>query len=343
MSTPVRIGIPVALHEEGEIQAFLEAKPRIERLTAAYGLPSDVGVFAYYTPRLIGPTQREQQLKNQERHKLPIFHAQTPIFGTSSLAYDGEGLLETTIDHVAQLCAMSNSKNCSVDTHIGVVVNEHHTPLPEVYTPSEALTQRDAIFARAQQRFAQLTARAAQYGMSMLLENQITAQFAPGNGNATPQLHYLPFNDLASIERIAGTAITCDVAHWAATRHAQAQFEHNGIEPATLFAISGVANWDEYHAANGTLYDLLARSQAIHLSNTAGIGVHLERTPELAKQWGDWGTNSGLLSAQELRESLVYGALNDVPVMIEVDYDIKRIAENKFTEADAFLTHLFTY
>jgi hypothetical protein len=98
--------------------------------------------------------------------------------------------------------------------------------------------------------------------------------------------------------------------------------------------------WSSYTDSFCTASDYFgAAPEAIHLSNFEGIGVHLA-TRELRAKWGKDGTNEGTLSPAEMKSYLDWARKQQIPVVLEVDFDIGNIGENKFIEADDFLRHI---
>ena len=53
MRKPLYVGLPVMLHKEPEIQAFLKAKERIESYGQSAGFPMEVGAFLFFISELI--------------------------------------------------------------------------------------------------------------------------------------------------------------------------------------------------------------------------------------------------------------------------------------------------
>ncbi len=352
MTAPLHIGLPVALHNDGEIAAFQEARERIPALLRGYGIESTVSAFLFYTRPLLKPERRERQLENQARLRLPIIHAQTPVYSEDSLACDEQeqaafgthSLLETTVEHTAALKALDPSGiPCTVDTHAGVFVYdalEPAGPAAGIYGAEEFSSRALELFMRVKSRFRSLKNLAQKGGLGMLLENAPPAVYMPDRRDGVPRMHYLPFTQFGAWSILGDGGYTCDIAHWAAAKHLPMQFKQNGIDPTTLFRSLLVQDWDQYDAVIGDLQSFTRRAKAIHMSNTNGIGVHLENLPEIAQQWGDWGVNDGLLSRETLRTCLLDAQAKGVPVMIEVDYDVKNIPRNKYAEADSFLTHI---
>jgi len=348
---PLQLGLPLDLANEGEVKAFLAAQERIQKLTDGLGTPSEVSAFAFYTPFLMKEERRGQQLANQKKYKLPIIHMQTPVQMENSLVCDAEmqerfgkqSLLETTITHVARLREHCPGVPCSADTHVGVFVIEGgagNSGLSSIYSPEEFSLNKTKLLETARQRFASLEKLAAGYNMPMLLETVPPVVMIPDYRGGDPVLQYLPFSGILDTKRIGNGSVTLDVAHWAGARGTQKQFQDNNVDPSLLFSVTGVNSWEEYLMAMGSFEEYLTSSRALHLSNTNGIGVKLNKYPELAKRWGDWGTDDGLLSKDELQRCVANAREHSLPVMIEVDYDIKRIAENKYAEADSFLRYV---
>jgi hypothetical protein len=65
------------------------------------------------------------------------------------------------------------------------------------------------------------------------------------------------------------------------------------------------------------------------------------RVPELQEKWGKDGTYEGALTPADLEFYLDFARNQQIPVVLEVDFDIAKIGDNKFIEADDFLQHVF--
>ncbi len=354
METPIKIGLPVMMHYEKEVQAFLAAKERIESgLANKLGLNFDVGVFLYFTANALNENNRKKQLENQKKYKLPILHCQTPIQREHSICIETKDaakngcLLETAIEQCAELKNYDRTNiQTAVDTHTGIVVFDDYKPtddFPGVFSLKTFCQKKAELLKKSRNRFYDLAIKAMKYGLDFVLENSlpVVLELDRADANQAPRLHYLPFSDLKSLLDISDKSITLDIAHLIGGQYAPTQFDANGVDKKTLFETENVHNSEEYLAHHPQYTQYLAHAKILHLSNTQGIGVRLEKYPELEKKWGGWGTEGGLLDAKDLRKMFAYAHLNGLPVMIEVDYDIKKIPEKKFSEADDFIKFIF--
>jgi len=340
------------LHYEGEVKAFLNAKKRIEILGESQGVPMKVGAFLYYFPKAISDENVALQIVNQRKYKLPIIHAQTPIYGENCLAYDSDdirfgrkGLLEKTIEQCATLRDVSGqTESFDVNAHPGILVDDspENLTIPCVYPIAEFLEKRDKLFKKSTERFTQLTEFARRYGLGTVLENSIPAFYARQFNDVAPKVHFLPFVDFPSIMQISGDNLTFDSAHWGSTRLAPEILERNQLinEREIVFKMHGISSWEEYLALHPDFPEYLEHTRALHLSNVDGIGVGLDYSSELARKWGKSGNNEGYIPISDFRKMINYTRERDVPVIIEVEYDVKNIPVNQFKEADDFLKHV---
>ncbi len=356
----IQIGLPVMLHSEPEIKAFLNAKKRIEKYGENIEQPIEVGAFLYYTPRALSEENRSKQIINQERYQLPIVHAQAPIQLENCLAYTSEdeekfkrkSLLETTIEQTYEVRKHDPQKSnpVHVDMHLGIIVVreglQEHAHLPCIYSLDEFLDKKDELLTKCIMRYDQLKALAQKRGLGTVIENSITAAFSPDHTlSKTPRMLYFPFNDLNSLNTISKGSITFDTGHWAATRSARYQLENNHAydDREFLFRMEDITSWKEYLTRNPSCQEYLNFfTKVFHVSNVTGLGVHLEKHPELQKQWGDAGTTDGLISRNEFQSITEYARANGRPLILEVEYDLKNIPQNEFKEADPLITDMLT-
>lgn len=364
MEKPLRMGLPLMLQYESEIKAFLQAKERIgTQLSAELGMPLETYAFLVFLNRSsLKEENRLKQLQNQKIYRLPIIHAETPIQHKESVgiptveAIKIGSRLETTIEQVGRLKSYDSSGVITtVDTHTGIIVTpDTDVPLPHpgIYSVSDFVASKGRILEQTIQRWIDIEQKAKLEGVDMVLENALSAAFSGdlsqhvGDPQKTPRLFYLPFCNLPDHLWIAGgkKKTTFDCAHWAAARHLPQQFMDNQVNPASLFAMEGISDWDKYYEINPDYSAYLKAASVLHFSNCNGIGfTALEKYPDLARKWSPsrGNANEGLIARADLRAMIEYAHQNDMPVIIEVNYDIKNIPENKFVEADNFLRYVF--
>jgi hypothetical protein len=302
--------------------------------------------------------RRRAQIETQKREKFHIYHVQTPIIGVHSLDFYGQHprnaissgcLLETAIEHSADLLPLSPAA-FDVDVHTGVFVYpdvEGNRALgPATYTLGAFAERRAHILENTRAGFQRLERLAMDRGMRLLLENEPLVSYEAGaiEGFRSPRLIYKPFGTPQILQSISQNR-TFDTAHFASTKNVQHVFEKNNVDPASLFNMLALANgkqdgWSSYNASFCSANDYSGKApEAIHLSNFEGIGVHLA-SQELRAKWGKDGTNEGTLTPAEMRFYLDFAQRQQIPVVLEVDFDIAKIGENKFIEADNFLRHV---
>jgi len=347
----MKIALPTMLHSEDEIRAYEVARNRISKLMQTKGILVEVGVFNYMIPRFNGREAREAQLRNQTKHKLPILHTELPIMNQYSLIHDeaDEELfgiksgLEETIEHAAKLIELSPASPASdIDTHAGVFVYpslEEDHPYPGSYSVNGFLKQREEILKRAKQRFDFLNSIAGKHDLKLTLENEPLANFEPaGPFKGRPALMYKPLSTQEALRYMSSGVQTFDINHFGATKNVPARMRMNKVDPAELFRVLGVSSWAEYQKkfTDQSAY-FPKTTTAVHVSNTEGIGVHLTK-PEDIRKWGADGTNEGTISREDLRATMDLARQRGLPVVIEVDYELKG---KNFKEADRFLEHVY--
>jgi tetratricopeptide (TPR) repeat protein len=354
---PLILGIPVMLHDKREISAFLTAKKRLEKWGADRDLPIQAGIFLYYFPKALSTENKEAQLVNQKRYRLPLINAQTPIHGINSLSYvySDRGQLEETIEHCARLKEHDNGKiniDFTIDTHPGTLILPGlEEELPGVYSLEEFLQKRGELYERTKNRFEKLNEYARRFGFSMVLETICPVNFqakaeGPGkNPRDNPGLYYYGFSNLENLVDISKGNMTMDIAHWGYTQALKGIVQANGEEGNRIkdivFQIEEVKSWSEYYQKHPQHPgDYFKYSKVFHLSNSKGIGVNLGRWPQEAEKWGDSGRYEGTVTREQFLEAINYARENRIPVILEPDYDIKRIPENQFKEADEFLEYI---
>ncbi|PIO08360.1 hypothetical protein COU59_01910 [Candidatus Pacearchaeota archaeon CG10_big_fil_rev_8_21_14_0_10_34_12] len=360
MASPLQINLPVMLHFEKEVQAFLEAKRRIETLGDSYDVPIDVGAFLLYLPNHArNPGSFEAQIENQRKHRLPIRLAETGVEGANGLSY-GEGDptynpekpsdMEKVIEQVAKLRDLDKNplENLVVAPQVGILVADTDRSSflnPCFYSHGYFVNHRDKLFNRARGRFSKLKRLAEEKGLTLALENALLAQFEDSDywHTLTSQdsetttnfaLDYGAFNDFNSLMTISQRSLVFDVAHFAAEANTQRQFEANGVKPGRLFATMEISSWQEYHEAVGNMNDYLTHARAIHLSQVEGIGLRLAGTEE-AERWGGGGALPPLIPVETQRSVLRFAQEKGLPVSLEPEYSLKPSLTYK--EADDLL------
>jgi hypothetical protein len=348
------------LHNETEVNAFKEAKPRIEKYMESKEIPTEVGVFFYMRPFAItSQKRRSAQIETQKREKFPIYHVQAPIIGAHSLGHYGQDpqkansngcLLETAIEHSGNLMLYSPTQ-FDVDVHTGIFVYpdvEGNRELgPATYTVDAFEENRVEILENTREGFQSLEGLAMDRGLRLLLENEPLASYEAGAiaGFRSPRLIYKPFGTHQILDSISENR-TFDTAHFASTKNVPHIFERNNIDPTSFFNVLSMSKdkqdpWSQYDASFCTAADYSGKEPAaIHLSNFEGIGVHLT-DPELQGKWGKAGTNEGTLTPAEMKFYLDFAKNRQIPIVLEVDFDIGKIGENKFIEADNFLRYVY--
>lgn len=357
MAKALYVGLPVMLHSEPEIQAFLRAKERIEAYGETVGQPLNVGAFLFLLPFTLKDENREKAINNQSKYQVPILHAQATfqlkhnlVFSKKQdLSITGEkDLLEIVIEQTSELKKSDPSKSpVDLDFNVGAYVCRQipeQKPVPFIYYPDEFLSQKEELFQRSISRFSELKDLAGQNGLGAGLENAITNVFVPHPHlkGLPPRMYAHPFNDLVSLRRISGDSIILDLAHWAATRSAPDLFEKNGAhnEKETLFKVEGISSWEEYRERNPDLWSFIPYTRVFHISNATGLGVYLEG--EYLEKWGDVGSIEGLIPREDFHKVVSHARDANKPLIIEVDYDIKNIPQNDYKEADPMLSYILT-
>tara|TARA_Y100000310_G_scaffold167546_2_gene167414 strand:- start:54656 stop:55753 length:1098 start_codon:yes stop_codon:yes gene_type:complete len=357
MDNLLKLALPVMLHEEGEIQAFLKAKERIEGLGEEHGVPIDVGAFLLYLPGCSRtPESFEAQVENQRKHKLPIRLVETGVQRENSLAYaegdprfdlEKSSDLEIVIDQAARLRDLdpNPSERLVVSTQVGVYIvdiDEGDFSKPGFYSPKDFFENREFVFDNVKNRFAELKDFAARKSIVFALENVLPADVqdsnywhvGDGSGSRNFELHYAPFTGLNSVLAISQGNLVFDVAHLVASIKLPNQFTSNGIYTGTLFDTMGVSSWGVYHNALGKLDDYLDRALAVHISQVEGIGLRLPAGTDEARHWGGGGELPPLISVETHRHILRNAQERGLPVALEPDYGFKPL---NYKEADELL------
>jgi len=356
MRKPLYVGLPVMLHKEPEIQAFLKAKERIESYGQSAGFPMEVGAFLFFISPALKPENKELQVKNQQRYGLPIFHAQSTWQLKHNLSYskeqdpscNGSDQMEEVIRQTAEL-GKSGSQKIPIDVSLNVGVYLcGFVPVPSLspslYTLDDFLSRKEALFQRNISRFSQLEQFARENGVEIALENAITAVFVPhphfSKIDPTPRMYPHVFNDFWSMKAISNGKFVLDTAHWAAGESTPRIIEQNAtsIDKEIIFKMEGINSWDEYKKNHPSLSQHFPYTKAFHLSNSTGIGVYLDEA--LSKRWGEVGTVEGIISKADFRDILSHASEYGKPAIVEVDYDIKNIPVNHFREADELLRYI---
>ncbi|MBM3233335.1 hypothetical protein FJZ18_04180 [Candidatus Pacearchaeota archaeon] len=160
------VGLPVMLHKESEIQAFLEAKELIEKYGESIGRPLQVGAFLFFIPPAMREENLEKQKVNQAKYRLPIVHAQSTFQSRHCLAFSaeqdteyGKDLIDLVINQVAALRSEDSSQYpVTVSVNVGLFVSRNALRMksPVILTPDQFNSQRDALYDRCASRFSAL-------------------------------------------------------------------------------------------------------------------------------------------------------------------------------------------
>ena len=349
------IALPVMLHKKGEIEAFLSAKERIEAKYSSPRSKVEVGAFSYMLPFTLKEENKISQIENQKSYRLPLYHVQSPILNEHALTHDSgeearfgvKSRLEEALEHSAKLIDLSRAApfNLVFDTHAGVFVYPHldeEHPVPGVYSVPGFVKNRKRLFDQAAERFSKLKETGDSYGIEVVLENEPIVSVEPSrilSESGAPRIGFKPFADPEDLNTISSIH-TFDSSHYAVARSVPSRFEINNLSPESLFKVFNINSWEEYRNRICVAEDYQNGLRAIHLSNTEGVGIHLTDEEEISK-WGRDGTVEGELSQEELKSAVNLAASRGIPAVLEVDYNLKKIPDNKFIEADAFLDYVF--
>lgn len=354
MNPSLTIGLPVMLHKESEIQAFLAAKERIEEYGRNIGRPLNVGAFLFFIPPAMKPENLDKQLENQSRYRVPIVHAQSTFQSRHCLAYgaaqdqetQGRDLVDLVVNQTAALHSLDDSTfPVYVSVNVGLYLSRttFNPSSPVVYTLGEFSSIKEEVLRRTTQRFSDLEKLAREKNIRVAIENGVTTLFAPHIklADKTPTLFVQPFNSLPSLLSISGNQLVFDTAHWAGTRSAPEFFERNkAYEDRTmLFMIEGIQSWNEYLEHHPLFEKYLPHSKAIHIGNATGMGISLEE--DSVRKWGKVGVSpKGIVSRKEFNRISDFAQNHQCPLIIEVEYDIPNIPSRKYREADEMIKYI---
>ncbi|HLA23015.1 MAG TPA: hypothetical protein VJZ93_00585 [Candidatus Nanoarchaeia archaeon] len=359
MTKLLQIALPLMLHFDKEIEAFLEAKDRIEILSDSYGVPTEVGAFLPFLPgHSIKSENFEKQLENERKYGIPIRLVETCIQRNNSLAYvpsdptynsEKPSDLGRTIDHVARLRDLDPNprENLVVAPHVGVIVphdlKEGDFSIPGFYSVPDFVKMRDKIIDTAESRFAGLQELGIQKGLTLAIENAYLAVVQDSSfwqtGNRTEdmdkyKMHYEVLNDLPNLSKISRGNLVLDLAHLVAMEEIPNAFSRNNFSPDNLFATMGISSWDEYEKRVGMQEEYMAQARAVHISQVEGIGVRLPANSEPAQHWGGGKTLQGLIPKERFVDVLKESQRRNLPVSLELDYSFKPFT---YKEADDLL------
>ena len=362
MENPLQINLPVMLHFDEEVQAFLEAKQRLETLGQKHNVLIDVGAFLLYLPKHARtPENFRKQIENQKKYALPIRLAETGVEGSNGLSYgkgdptynpDDSSDIELVIDQVARLRDLDINplESLVVAPQVGIMVadiEEDDFSKSCFYPLKYFVENREVILYRVKERFSQLQEYARKNGLTLAIENALLAQIEDSSYwhslkhkdseiTADYKLNYGVFNDLESLTEISQRNIVFDLAHFAAEVNTPGQFEANkdSVNPESLFDTMGISSWLEYHGAIGQLDDYLVQARAVHLSQVEGIGLRLSAGTEAARRWGGGGELPPLISVETQQYVLREAQSRGLPVSLEPEYSLKPLT---YEEADALV------
>lgn len=362
MEKPLQLALPLMLHSESEIPAFVKAQERLRKIGNEEGVPLNTGAFLLFLPsHSRKPESFEKQLENQRTHRLPIRIVETGVQRQNSLSYDPRDPtydptlssdLERTLEHVALLRDLDPTapSRLVVAPHVGILVfdslKKGDFSRPGFYSINDFVELREDLFGRAQERFGKLADKAGRLGLRLALENTYSAVFEnigfwqrQGGGF---EMDYQVFNDFPSLDSISGGSLVFDSAHFAAMHALPASFQANQdvIHPGTLFKTLNISSWQVFQERAGTVRDYLDRSHGLHLSPTDGPGIRVPAGSEDGRRWGD-GTGPDLTPPESYNLYVQTARDRGLPVAIEVDYNVKD-PNFDFSEADPFVRSLLT-
>lgn len=349
----IQVTLPVMIHFEKEIETFLEARRRIEKLGDDCGVPIEVGAFVPFMPHHARtPENFAKQLANQEKHRLPIRLVETGIYDTNALSYvpgnptynfDKPSDLARTIDQSARLRDLDPTapQQLVVAPHVGIFVlesvGEGDFSHPSIYSVSDFVKLRDTLYSQTKGNFAQLRGRAADLGLKLAIESSHLACFENvrfwQKQESAPEMGYQVFNDFEGLVGLSDGDIVLDANHLAVNRNVPGRFKSNNYDPRNLFATMDASSWAEYDARVGSINDYLSSTRALHISPTDGIGVRLKPGTEEGKRWGD-GTGPDTTNSEAYNLLLRTARERELPVAIEGDYNLNPLT---YSEADEFL------
>ncbi|MEK6894836.1 MAG: hypothetical protein AABX10_05235 [Nanoarchaeota archaeon] len=367
MPKTLRITLPVMLHSDAEVPVFLAAKKRLEGLGQQYGVPIQVGAFLpYMSGHARKPTNFVNQVRNQDKYRLPIWLAETGIEGPNSLVYVPENTIynpvqpadhERILEQVAKLRALDPEPigKLVVGPHIAAQFARSQDIKPgsvAVYTLEQFAEQRDALYGMAKERFAKLSKSAGDLGLTLATEIAPLATYedhgfwegsaSDGERRRVTAMRYHAFNDLASLLDISEGRIVLDTTHLAGTLDASNSFTRNREDTTNLFLTAGVSSWDEFRSKTKSFADYLPHAHALHISGAEGIGVRLNRETG-AEKWGGAGMLPSLITNRQYADLLHHAIAKDLPVAVEEDFITPEKPKERldFIEADEFLKPIF--
>ena len=351
----LQLALPVMLHSDNEPDIFRTAQERLVKLGDDCGVPLEVGAFLLYLPaKTRTPENFEKQLKNQEKHRLPIRLVETGVQRQNALSYGPsdptynpqvQSDLELVIEQAAKLRDLdpTASQSLIVAPHIGIIVldsaKKGDFSKPGLYSVADFVEQRDAIYNRAKTRFAELSDKASVRGLKLAIENAYSAVFENiGYWQGVPEAFGMGlqvFNDFQSFIDISRGNIVLDVAHFAAMKNIPARYKQNRdvMSSDALFATLGINSWDEFEAKAGKIEDYFPKARALHLSSQDGLSIRVPAGTEIGRRWGD-GTDPDLTTMATYHQCLDEAISRGLPVAIEEAFNTKPLT---YKEADAFL------
>ena len=349
----LRITLPVMMHFDAEIETFLAAKKRLEVLGEKTGVPLEVGAFIPFMPNHARkPENFEKQIKNQEKHKLPIWLVETGIYHTNAISYSPGNPtydsskpsdLERVIDQSARLRDLDPTapKNLIVAPHVGIFVLESLSKgdfsHPSLYSVPDFVGLRESLYRQTKENFASLKTKATSLDLQLAIESSHLAAFENiwswQKEERQPEMDYQVFNDLSSLTELSGGNIILDANHLAVNRNVPGRFKANNYDPAALFATMSINSWEEYAKKVGQVQDYLPHVHGLHISHVDGMGVKLKPGTKNGKLWGD-GTGPDTTSAADYNLLLRTAQQRNWPVAIEQEFDLKPLT---YQEADKFL------
>jgi len=356
----IQLALPVMLHFEKDIEAFLNAQRRINLLGDSLGVALEVGAFLPFMPNHSRePENFEKQLKNQAKYRLPIKLVETGIQRNNALSYvpgnptfneDIPSDLENIIEQTAKIRDLDpkTGGELVVAPHVGVLILDSMDvgdfSRPSIYSPQDFIELRNNLYDKSKERFLELREKALELGLKLSLENAPPVtfenyEFWQKKDLDRYEMCYHAFNDIHSLLDISGGSLIFDAGHYAASMSVPELFERNKADSTlnSLFSVMGISLWNEYIKRIGEAEDYLAHAVSIHISHTDGIGVRLKRNSPEGTAWGD-GRGDDLTTMKSYNNYFNVAKLNSLPIAIEEDYNLSPLT---FEEADKFLEPIF--
>ncbi|HLD09582.1 MAG TPA: hypothetical protein VJB68_06000 [Methylophilaceae bacterium] len=318
-----KLGLPIALWNHNEVPIFQEAKRRLESRFSQQGV--QIGAFYFEGGRAMLPENIEAAAKNSRTTQ--VIAAQRAFVDNYALNNITE--MRQPVDATAPLY---RTGPLNLDFHIGVTATDDKQ-LGDIASRQRELTE---IIVR---HLGDLADVAHGYGLGLVIESSPPVVVEPMRGVIRP--HYFAFTTLQRLLEIThavgkgNLGICFDAATLALVRTADAATPEMKARTAR---INGFTAWEDFTAAYGTFNAWVSASREYQLSNSAGIGAHLETHPEELARWGTMGTIEGGLTKEEMLHLLRVASEREVPTSLEVELDEKNLT---YKETDELLEWLW--